>query len=130
MTTPRLLAAAQAITPLPPGFLWGVSTSSYQIEGAANIDGRGPSIWDSFCREPGRIANGDTGDSACDHYHRCADVRGYVGWSLLDNFEWGAGYANRFGLVYVDYATQRRLPKASADWYTRLIKSQAAQVAS
>ena len=46
-----------------------------------------------------------------------ADVRGYFVWSLLDNFEWGAGYANRFGLVYVDYATQRRIPKASARWY-------------
>jgi beta-glucosidase len=51
-----------------------------------------------------------------------ADVRGYFVWSLLDNFEWGAGYANRFGLVHVDYATQKRTPKASAGWYARLIK--------
>ena len=51
-----------------------------------------------------------------------ADVRGYFVWSLLDNFEWGTGYANRFGLVHVDYATQRRTPKASASWYAALIK--------
>jgi len=51
-----------------------------------------------------------------------ADVRGYFAWSLLDNFEWNAGYASRFGLVYVDYATQRRIPKASAKWYSRLIR--------
>lgn len=52
------------------GFLWGVSTSSFQIEGGANIDGRGDSIWDTYCRQHGRIKNGDTGDIACDHYHR------------------------------------------------------------
>ena len=54
-----------------------------------------------------------------------ADVRGYFVWSLLDNFEWGAGYANRFGLVYVDYPTQRRIPKASAHWYARMIHAEA-----
>ena len=45
------------------------------------------------------------------------DVRGYFVWSLLDNFEWAFGYAKRFGIVYVDYATQERIPKASAEWY-------------
>lgn len=58
-----------------------------------------------------------------------ADVRGYFVWSLLDNFEWGAGYANRFGLVYVDYATQRRIPKASAHWYARMIRTNAMEAA-
>ena len=58
-----------------------------------------------------------------------ADVRGYFVWSLLDNFEWGAGYGTRFGLVYVDYATQRRIPKASAHWYARLIHSHAMKLA-
>lgn len=51
-------------------FLFGTATSSYQIEGAVNEDGRTPSIWDTFSREPGRVLNGDTGDVACDHYHR------------------------------------------------------------
>jgi beta-glucosidase len=45
------------------------------------------------------------------------DVRGYFCWSLMDNYEWDSGYAKRFGLVYVDYPTQRRILKASAHWY-------------
>jgi beta-glucosidase len=52
-----------------------------------------------------------------------ADVRGYFIWSLLDNFEWSSGYSQRFGLVYVDYPTQRRIPKASFHWYAKLIKA-------
>ncbi|WP_390891425.1 GH1 family beta-glucosidase [Dactylosporangium roseum] len=54
----------------PPGFLWGAATASYQIEGAAAEDGRTPSIWDTFSRTPGKTLGGDTGDVACDHYHR------------------------------------------------------------
>ncbi len=50
------------------------------------------------------------------------DLRGYFAWSLLDNFEWGEGYRSRFGLVFVDYGTQRRIPKASASWYRDLIE--------
>ena len=54
----------------PRDFIWGVATSSFQIEGAATADGKGPSIWDTFCRQPGAIADGSNGDIACDHYHR------------------------------------------------------------
>ena len=54
----------------PEDFIWGTATSSYQIEGAADIDGKGPSIWDSFCTIPGKIAQGETGNLACDHYHK------------------------------------------------------------
>ncbi|MGZ4649695.1 MAG: glycoside hydrolase family 1 protein, partial [Kineosporiaceae bacterium] len=54
----------------PDGFLWGAATAAYQIEGAARDDGRGPSIWDTFSRQPGRVTAGHTGDVACDHYHR------------------------------------------------------------
>jgi beta-glucosidase len=54
----------------PKGFLWGTASASYQIEGAWNEDGKGESIWDRFCRTPGRIKNGDTGNVACDFYHR------------------------------------------------------------
>ncbi|TGZ83469.1 glycoside hydrolase family 1 protein [Ascodesmis nigricans] len=55
---------------LPKDFVWGYATASYQIEGAANEDGRGPSIWDTFCKIPGKIADGSSGDVACDAYHR------------------------------------------------------------
>lgn len=51
-------------------FIFGVSTSSYQIEGAATEDGKGPSIWDVFCKTPGKVYKGHTGDIACDHYHK------------------------------------------------------------
>jgi beta-glucosidase len=54
----------------PDGFLWGVATSAYQIEGAVHEDGRVPSIWDTYSHTPGKIDNGDTGDVACDHYRR------------------------------------------------------------
>ncbi|MCE2658483.1 MAG: GH1 family beta-glucosidase [Rubrivivax sp.] len=54
----------------PKDFVFGVATSAFQIEGAADADGKGPSIWDDFCRIPGAIANGDDGRTACDHYHR------------------------------------------------------------
>ena len=57
----------------PPDFGWGAATAAYQVEGAANEDGRKPSVWDTFSRLPGRVANGDTGDVACDHYHRFED---------------------------------------------------------
>jgi beta-glucosidase/6-phospho-beta-glucosidase/beta-galactosidase len=61
---------------LGPDFAWGAATAAYQIEGAVAEDGRSPSIWDTFCRVPGAIDNGDTGDVACDHYHRWReDVR-------------------------------------------------------
>jgi beta-glucosidase len=59
----------------PKDFLWGTATAAYQVEGAATEDGRGPSVWDTFCRRPGAITMDHTGDVACDHYHRYkADV--------------------------------------------------------
>jgi beta-glucosidase len=57
----------------PDGFLWGASAAAYQIEGAVREDGRGPSIWDTFTHLPGKILGEDTGDVACDHYHRWRD---------------------------------------------------------
>jgi beta-glucosidase len=56
----------------PSEFLWGAATSAYQIEGAADEDGRGASIWDTFCATPGKVANGDSGEIACDSYNRYA----------------------------------------------------------
>lgn len=57
----------------PPGFLWGVATSAYQIEGGVDLDGRGPSIWDTFCAQPGRVRAGDDGRVAADHRRRMAE---------------------------------------------------------
>ena len=97
---------------LPADFIWGAATSAYQIEGAWNADGKGPSIWDTFCHTPGKIHNGDTGDTACDHYH-CwqADVmlmqalglqayRFSISWSRI--FPQGRGALNPAGLDFYD----------------------------
>jgi beta-glucosidase len=72
----RSLRANPAFTEeaaFPADFVWGASTSSYQIEGAVDADGRGKSIWDVFSHTPGKVIGGDTGDVACDHYHRWRD---------------------------------------------------------
>ena len=68
---PRRALAAENV--FPADFVWGASTSAYQIEGAVDADGRGKSIWDVFCHTPGKVKNGDTGDVACDHYHLWRD---------------------------------------------------------
>ena len=62
----------------PASFLWGVGTAAYQIEGASEADGRGESIWDRFCRTPGKVRNGDDGSVACDFYHRYVEDIGLV----------------------------------------------------
>ncbi|MEU5811367.1 GH1 family beta-glucosidase [Streptomyces sp. NPDC047718] len=64
---------AGATLRFPERFRWGTATAAYQIEGAADEDGRTPSIWDTFSRTPGRVRNGDTGDIAADHYHRVGE---------------------------------------------------------
>jgi len=67
------LAATAAAVSFPHGFRWGVATAAYQIEGAVKDDGRGESVWDRFSHTPGAVKNGDTGDVACDSYHRYLD---------------------------------------------------------
>jgi beta-glucosidase len=76
-------------------------------------------------RDPGRIAYLDSHLRAV----HCAiaagvDVRGYFVWSLMDNFEWSHGYAHRFGLIWVDYPSGARIPKASFEWYRQVIENQ------
>ena len=93
-------------------FLWGTATASYQIEGAVSEDGRGPSIWDTFSHEPGRVRDGHTGDVACDHYHRWPEdvalmaglgVNAYrfsIAWSRV--LPTGVGPVNPAGLGFYD----------------------------
>jgi beta-glucosidase len=97
---------------LPAGFRFGASTASYQIEGAVDEDGRGRSVWDTFCAEPGRIRDGSSGEVACDHYHRYAEdvalmrelgIGGYrlsVAWPRIQPE--GTGRANPQGLAFYD----------------------------
>lgn len=96
----------------PEGFVWGTATASYQIEGAVAEDGRGPSIWDTYSHTPGRTLNGDTGDVACDHYHRWADDLDLVAELGVDAYRFsiawprvmpsGKGAVNRAGLGFYD----------------------------
>ena len=77
----------------PKGFLWGVSTSAYQIEGALHEDGRGPSIWDSFCRKRERVARGDTAEIACDHYHRYREDVALIAGLGVDAYRFSIGWS-------------------------------------
>ncbi|MGE5290166.1 MAG: GH1 family beta-glucosidase [Micromonosporaceae bacterium] len=99
----------------PPGFAWGASTSSYQIEGAVSEDGRGVSVWDEFCRRPGKIRDGHTGDVAADHYHRWREdielmaalglsaYRFSIAWPRVQPT--GSGEVNKPGLDFYDRLT-------------------------
>ena len=103
----------------PAGFAWGAATSAYQIEGAVAEDGRGQSIWDTFCRKPGAIRDGHTGDVAADHYHRwredvalMADLgltayRFSIAWPRIQPD--GSGPANSRGLDFYDRLTDTLL---------------------
>ena len=91
-------------------FIWGAATAAYQIEGAAYEDGKGLSVWDDFCRQPGRISEGHTGDVACDHYHRFKEdvalmaelgMKAYrfsIGWPRI--YPDGIGKVNEKGLDF------------------------------
>ena len=97
MTEPRRLSSTPHLDPsaFPADFRWGLATAAYQIEGGAFEGGRGASIWDTFSHTPGLTNHGDTGDIACDHFHRwesdldllaslgVTDYRLSVSWSRL-----------------------------------------------
>jgi beta-glucosidase len=107
--------------PFPPEFAWGTATSSYQIEGAVDEDGRGPSIWDTFCHAPGNVAYGNTGDVACDHYHRWAEdvdliasyglnaYRFSIAWPRIQPT--GVGAPNQKGVDFYRRLCERLLEK-------------------
>jgi beta-glucosidase len=96
----------------PAGFIFGSATASYQVEGAATEDGRGPSIWDTFSHTPGKIWNGDTGDVAVDHYHRLDEdldlmkelgleaYRFSIAWPRIQPT--GRGEANAAGIAFYE----------------------------
>lgn len=110
----------------PDDFTWGVSTASYQIEGAVREGGRGPSIWDTFSHTAGKVANGDTGDVACDHYHRYSEdvrlmaelgvdaYRFSVAWPRI--FPAGAGRLNRAGLDFYERLVDSLLESGVTPW--------------
>jgi beta-glucosidase len=96
----------------PKQFVWGAATSAYQIEGAWNADGKGPSIWDTFSHKPGKIANNENADVSVDHYHRYKDdvklmadlgLRAYrfsIAWTRI--LPEGTGKVNQKGLAFYD----------------------------
>jgi beta-glucosidase len=102
-------------------FTWGASTSSYQIEGAWNTDGKGPSVWDAYCREPGNILHGDRGDVACDHYHRFREDVGLMKDIGLQAYRFsiswprvmpeGTGAVNAKGLDFYDQLVDELMAK-------------------
>jgi beta-glucosidase len=112
----------------PEGFVWGVATSAFQIEGAHDVDGRGRSIWDTFAAQPGSIADGSSPEVACDHYHRYAQdieimkslgVRAYrfsVAWPRI--LPTGRGAVNAAGLDFYDRLVDALLAAGIAPWLT------------
>lgn len=112
----------------PEGFIWGAATASYQIEGAYQADGRGMTIWDTFCRTPGKVLNGDTGDVACDHYHLYQDdiqmmadlgLKGYrfsIAWARI--LPQGLGSVNEAGLDFYDRVVDTLLEKSITPFAT------------
>jgi beta-glucosidase len=112
----------------PAGFAWGAATAAYQVEGAHDADGRTPSVWDTFSHTLGMTLNGDTGDVACDHYHRLeADLdlmaslglRAYrfsVSWPRIQ--PGGSGPANPAGLDFYDRLVDGLLARGIEPWLT------------
>ncbi|MCU0495430.1 MAG: GH1 family beta-glucosidase [Chloroflexaceae bacterium] len=99
----------------PPGFLWGAATAAYQIEGAWNADGKGESIWDHFSHTPGRIRRGETGDVACDHYHRYAEDVDLMAEIGLQSYRFSIAWPRIF--PHGDTALNQK----GLDFYRRLV---------
>ncbi len=110
----------------PDSFLFGTATSSYQIEGAVAVDGRGESIWDRFAHSQGKVANGETGDVAADHYHRFRDDVELLEQAELDAYRFsiswpriqpnGSGVANSAGLDFYDRLVDELLAAGVEPW--------------
>ncbi|MGC0423382.1 GH1 family beta-glucosidase [Embleya sp. AB8] len=100
---------------LPAGFSWGTATAAYQIEGAVTEDGRGPSVWDTFCAEPGRVRDGHTGAIACDHYHRWAEDVALLADLGVDAYRFSIAWSR------IQPAGRGRPNPAGLDFYDRLV---------
>lgn len=122
-------AEADALAQRFPGdFIWGVATSAYQVEGAAREDGRGDSIWDEFCRRPGAIKDGSSGEHACDHYHRMSDDVGLIAGLGVNAYRFslawprvqplGAGAWNEKGFDFYDRLIDGLLERGIAPYLT------------
>ncbi|MBX9244253.1 beta-glucosidase [Actinotalea ferrariae] len=99
---------------LPGGFVWGAATAAFQIEGATSADGRTDSIWDTFCRVPGAVVGGDTGEVACDHYHRWPEDVALMAELGLD--------AYRFSTAWPRIVPEPgRIEQRGLDFYSRLV---------
>ena len=99
----------------PPGFVWGAATAAYQIEGAAREDGRGESVWDRFGATPGKVRNGDSGEIACDFYHRYGDDVALMRELGLDAFRFSVAWPR------VMPTGRGRVNEAGLDFYDRLV---------
>ena len=120
-----MLGMGETYPQLPAGFLFGTSTASYQIEGGVDEDGRGPSVWDTFCAEPGRIKDGSSGAVACDHYHRYAEdvalmkrlgIGGYrfsIAWPRIQPTGTGPANAGRASASTTGWSTSWSAPGSS-----------------
>ncbi|WP_419996335.1 GH1 family beta-glucosidase [Streptomyces boninensis] len=107
------------LSALPHDFVWGAATAAYQIEGAVAEDGRSPSIWDTYSHTPGKVAGGDTGDVACDHYHRWPEDIALLRELGVDAYRFsiawprvvpgGDGAVNEKGLAFYDRLTDALL---------------------
>ena len=98
-----------------PDFVWGVATSAFQIEGAAHAEGKGPSIWDRFCAEPGRIADGSNGDVACDHVNRWREDLDLIAALGVDAYRFSVSWPR------VQPLGQGAWNPAGLDFYDRLV---------
>ncbi len=131
-TQPHPKAAAVSVQvqarPFPKNFIWGFAAAAPQIEGAAFEGGKGPSVWDTFARQPGKVHNGDNLDVACDHYHRYAEdlalmaslgARHYrlsIAWPRI--FPTGRGQINATGIAFYNRVIDHALSLGLTPWVT------------
>jgi beta-glucosidase len=125
--TAALATTTRVARAFPQDFLFGAATAAYQIEGAAHEDGRTDSIWDVFCRVPGAVVRGDTGEVACDHYHRYADDVALMADLGLQTYRFSTSWSrvrpdgrhvNKQGLAFYSKLVDQLLENNITPWLT------------